>query len=158
MLHGFSCNGRCLSWIEFLFVLSMWAYILVYPFEFIEYVMEAMVIIILAYILMIILDVVGIDLGVYLDCCISVVLNEKLTCKYYILWVISLINLDVLFEITWSNTLKIFNLFRMSKTPHMREQKTIPPTTRVSKSSSKYYSTYQGMYMGSTSIYIPIST
>ena len=70
MLLGFSCDGTCLSWIEFIFDISMWAYILVYIFEVIEYVMEAMVMVILTYILMIILDIVGIDLGVYLDYCI----------------------------------------------------------------------------------------
>ena len=57
-----------LSWIEVIFDLSMWSYILVYIFEVIEYVMEAMVMVILEYILMIILDIVGIDFGVYLDC------------------------------------------------------------------------------------------
>ena len=35
MLLGFSCNDTCLSWIEFIFDLSMWASILVYIFEFI---------------------------------------------------------------------------------------------------------------------------
>ena len=44
-------------------------------------------------------------------------------------------------------------MFRTSKTPNMRVEKTVPPTTRV----SKYYSTYQGTSMGSTSIYIPIA-
>ena len=39
ILMGFSCGDTCLSWIEFVFDLSMWAYILVYIFEFI---MEAM--------------------------------------------------------------------------------------------------------------------
>ena len=33
ILLGFSCNGACLSWIEFIFYLSMWASILVYIFE-----------------------------------------------------------------------------------------------------------------------------
>ena len=41
MILGFSCDGRCLSWIEFIFDLSMWASILVYIFELI---MEAMII------------------------------------------------------------------------------------------------------------------
>ena len=53
---------------------------------------------------------------------------------------------------SWSNNLKFFNMFKTSKTPHMRVPKIIPPTTSV----SKYSSTYQGTYMGSTSIYIPI--
>lgn len=58
-----------------------------------------------------------------------------------------------LFANSWSNTLKLFNVSGTSKTPHMRVPKTIPLTTRVSKSSS----TYQGTSVGSTSIYIPIS-
>jgi len=33
MLLGFSCDGTCLSWIEFIFGLCMWASILVYLFE-----------------------------------------------------------------------------------------------------------------------------
>ena len=33
MLLGFSCDGTCLSWIEFIFDFSMWASILVYIFE-----------------------------------------------------------------------------------------------------------------------------
>ena len=70
ILPGFSCDGTCLSWIEFIFDLSMWAYILVYIFEVIEYVMEDMVLVILEYIFMITMDIVGIDFGVYLDCCI----------------------------------------------------------------------------------------
>jgi len=86
VLHGFSCNGTCLSWIEFIFDLSMWGYILVYLFKVIQYVMEAMVMVFLAYTLMWYWYrswwLSWIDLGVYLDCCISVVLNEKLTCKY----------------------------------------------------------------------------
>ena len=32
MLLGFSCDGTCLSWIEFIFDLSMWASIFVYLF------------------------------------------------------------------------------------------------------------------------------
>ena len=39
MLLGFSCDDTCLSWLEFILYLSMWAYILVYIFEFI---MDAM--------------------------------------------------------------------------------------------------------------------
>ena len=39
ILPGFSCDGTCLSWIEFIFDLSMWASILVYIFGAI---MEAM--------------------------------------------------------------------------------------------------------------------
>ena len=35
MLLGFSCDGTCLSWMEFIFDISMWASILVYIFEFI---------------------------------------------------------------------------------------------------------------------------
>ena len=35
MLLVFSCDDTCLSWIEFIFDLSMWAYILVYLFEII---------------------------------------------------------------------------------------------------------------------------
>ena len=50
-----------------------------------------------------------------------------------------------LFANSWSNTLKFFNMSRTSKTPHMRVPKTIPPTTRVSKSSS----TYQGTHVDS---------
>ena len=41
MLLGFSCDGTCVSWIEFIFDISMWEYILVYIFDVIEYVMEA---------------------------------------------------------------------------------------------------------------------
>ena len=53
MLLGFSCDDTCLSWIEFIFDLSMRAYILVYlGMRVIEYVMEDMVMVILAYILM----------------------------------------------------------------------------------------------------------
>ena len=52
MLLGFSCDGTCLSWIEFIFDLSMWASILVYLFEVIVNVMEAMVMVILEYSLM----------------------------------------------------------------------------------------------------------
>ena len=33
ILLGFSCDDTCLSWIEFIFDLSMWASILVYIFE-----------------------------------------------------------------------------------------------------------------------------
>ena len=33
ILLGFSCDGTCLSWIEFIVDLSMWASILVYIFE-----------------------------------------------------------------------------------------------------------------------------
>ena len=58
-----------------------------------------------------------------------------------------------LFENSWYNTLKLFNRFKMSKTPHMRVPKTIPLTTRV----LKYSSTYQGTSVGSTTIYIPIA-
>ena len=57
-----------------------------------------------------------------------------------------------LFENSWYNTLKFFNMSWTSKTPHMRVPKTILPTASVSKASS----TYQGTYMGTTSIYIPI--
>ena len=32
LLLGFSCDGACLSWIEFIFDLSMWASILIYIF------------------------------------------------------------------------------------------------------------------------------
>ena len=39
ILLGFSCYGTCLSWIEFIFDLSMWASILLYIFEVI---LEAM--------------------------------------------------------------------------------------------------------------------
>ena len=49
----------------------------------------------------------------------------------------------------FSSTLKLLNMSRTSKTLHMRVPKTIPPTTRVSKYSSKHYSTYQGTFMES---------
>ena len=62
-----------------------------------------------------------------------------------------------LFSNYWSNTLKLFNMSKMTNTPHMRAPRTIPPTTRVSKYSSNYSTTYQGTSMGSTSIYIPVS-
>ena len=62
-----------------------------------------------------------------------------------------------LFSNSQSNTLKLFNMYKTSKTPHMRVPKTIPPTTRVSNYSSKSSSTYQVIYMGSTSIYILIA-
>ena len=42
MLLSFSCDDTCLSWIEFIFDLSMWASIFVYIFEVI---MEAMMMI-----------------------------------------------------------------------------------------------------------------
>ena len=48
MLMGFSCDGTCLSWIELIFGLSMWAYILVYIFEVI---MEDMMMILCTFML-----------------------------------------------------------------------------------------------------------
>ena len=44
-------DGTCLSWIEFIFDLSMWASILVYIFEVIKFVMEAMMMMLHTFIL-----------------------------------------------------------------------------------------------------------
>ena len=70
MLLGFSCDGTCLSWIEFIFDLSMWAYIWSHRLCYGGYGRWIYLDVILIYILMVILDIVGINFGVYLDCCL----------------------------------------------------------------------------------------
>ena len=73
MLLGFSCDGTCLSWIEFIFNIvsePLFWYIYLKSWNMFVGYGDGYLGIYLDVILIYILDIVDIDLGVYLDCCI----------------------------------------------------------------------------------------